>query len=174
VNEGAQAAVTKTTAKVEEDEAKMIAAIDVRRMNNGADDPDANKDGYDGDGDGNGDGVVMLANVTKVSRRDVDATSKRGDVRWAPLHRFIGDLLNSTMTLSHYIIHLCTIVPLHRAHHAFGGLNNDDSVHVDSPTTIVFPSVERERPKALEFLSRGNSIDCTLIMMKTEQSSFTE
>lgn len=69
---------------------------------------------------------------------------------------------------------MCTIVPLHRAHHAFGGLNNDDSVHVDSPTTLVFPSAERERPKALEFLSRGNSIDCTLIMMKTEQSSFTE
>ena len=39
------------TATVEEDEAKTIATIDVVRMNNGADDPDANKDGYDGDGD---------------------------------------------------------------------------------------------------------------------------
>ena len=174
MKEGAQAAVTKTMVKVEEDEAKTIAAINIRRMNNGADDPDTNKEGYDGDGDGNGDGIAMLANGTKVSRRNVDATSKQGDVRWAPLHHFIGDLLNSTMTLSHYIIHLCTIVPLHRAHHVFGGLNNDDSIHVDSPTTLVFPSAERERSKALEFLSHGNSIDCTLIMMKTEQSSFTE
>jgi hypothetical protein len=40
----------KTTATVEEDEAKIITAIDVGRMNNGADNPDANKDGYDGDG----------------------------------------------------------------------------------------------------------------------------
>jgi hypothetical protein len=47
---------------VEEDEAKTIAAINVGRMNNGADDPDANKDGYDGDGDGDDNGVAMLAN----------------------------------------------------------------------------------------------------------------
>jgi hypothetical protein len=38
VNKGAQAAATKTTVTVEEHEAKMIAAIDVGRMNNGADD----------------------------------------------------------------------------------------------------------------------------------------
>ena len=76
---------------MEEDEAKTIAAIDVGRMNNGADDPDANKDGYDGDGDGDDDGVAMLANGTEVARRDVDATSKRGDVRWTPLHCFIVD-----------------------------------------------------------------------------------
>jgi len=38
-NKGAQAAVTKMTATVEEDEAKTIAAIDVGCMNNGADDP---------------------------------------------------------------------------------------------------------------------------------------
>ena len=63
-------------------------------MNNGADDPDANKDGYDGDGDGNGDddgddnGIAMLANGTEVARRIVDATIKRGDVRWTPLHCF--------------------------------------------------------------------------------------
>ena len=63
-NKGAHAAVTKTTATVEEDEAKMIAAIDVGRMNNGADDPDANKIGYDGDDDGGDDGVAMLANGT--------------------------------------------------------------------------------------------------------------
>jgi len=37
-NRGAQAAATKTTATVEENEAKTIAAIDVGRMNNGADD----------------------------------------------------------------------------------------------------------------------------------------
>jgi len=65
---------------VEEDEAKTIAAIDVGRMNNGADNPDANKYGYDGDGDGNDDGVTMLVNGTEVARRDVDATSKRDDV----------------------------------------------------------------------------------------------
>jgi len=43
---------------VEEDEAKTIAAIDVGGINNGAENPDANKDNYDGDGDG----VAMLAN----------------------------------------------------------------------------------------------------------------
>jgi hypothetical protein len=90
-NKGAHAAATKTTATVEEDEAKMIVAIDVVRMNNGADDPDANKDGYDGDGDGDDDVVAMLTNGTEVARRDVDATSKRGDVRWTPLHCFIVD-----------------------------------------------------------------------------------
>ncbi len=63
-------------ATVEEDEAKTIAVIDVGRMNNGADDPAANKDGCDGDGDGDDDGVAMLANGTDVARRDVDATSK--------------------------------------------------------------------------------------------------
>jgi len=65
---------------VEEDEVKTIAAINVGCMNNGADDPDANKDGYDGDGDGGDDGVAMLANGKEVARRDVDATSKRDDV----------------------------------------------------------------------------------------------
>jgi hypothetical protein len=75
----------------EEDEAKTIAAIDVGRMNNGADNPDANKDVYDGDGDSDDDGVAMLANGTEVARRDVDATSKRGDLRWTPLHCFIVD-----------------------------------------------------------------------------------
>ena len=50
--------------------------IDIIRMNNGADDPDANKDGYDGDGDGDDDGVAMFVNGTEVARRDVDATSK--------------------------------------------------------------------------------------------------
>ena len=49
---------------MEEDWAKTIAAIDVGCMNNGADDPDAIKDGYDGDGDGDDDGVAMLANGT--------------------------------------------------------------------------------------------------------------
>ena len=62
-NEGAQAAVTKMTATVEEDEAKTIATIDVGGMNNGVDDPNANNDGYEGIGDG--DGVVMLANSTE-------------------------------------------------------------------------------------------------------------
>ena len=90
-NKGAHAAAMKTTATVEEDEAKTIAVIDVGRMNNGADDPDAYKDGYDGDGDGNDDGVAMLVNGTEVARRDVDATSKRGDVRWTPLHCFFVD-----------------------------------------------------------------------------------
>jgi hypothetical protein len=60
-------------------------------MNNVADDPDANKDGYDGDGDGGDDGIAMLANGTEVVRRDVDATRKRGEVRWMPLHCFIAD-----------------------------------------------------------------------------------
>jgi len=91
VNKGAHAAAPKTTATAEEVEAKTIAAIDVGRMNNDADDPDANKDGYDGDGDGDDDGIAMLANGTEVARRDVDATSKRGDVRWTPLHCFIVD-----------------------------------------------------------------------------------
>ncbi len=77
------------TATVEEDEAKTIAVIDFGHMNNGADDRDANKDGYDGDGDD--DGIAMLANGTEVARRDVDATSKQGDVRWTPLHCFIVD-----------------------------------------------------------------------------------
>jgi hypothetical protein len=76
---------------VEEDEAKTITAIDVGRMNNYADDPDTNKDGYDGDGDGDDDGVAMLANGTEVARRNVDATNKRGDVCWTPLHCFIVD-----------------------------------------------------------------------------------
>ena len=90
-NKGAHAAATKTTATVEEDEAKTIAVIDFGHMNNGADDPDANTDGYDGDDDGNDDGIAMLVNGTEVARRDVDATSKRGDVRWTPLHCFIVD-----------------------------------------------------------------------------------
>ena len=47
--------VTKTTATVEKDEAETIAAIDVGGTNDGADNPDANKDGGDGDGDGDGD-----------------------------------------------------------------------------------------------------------------------
>jgi len=102
--------VTKTTAKVEEDEAKMITMIDVRCMNNSADNPDTNKDGYDGDGEGDEGGVAMLANGTKVSRRNFDMS-----MLWAPLQHFIVDLLNSNMTLSQYIINLCTIVPLHRA-----------------------------------------------------------
>ena len=76
---------------MEEDEAKTIAAIDVGCMSNGADDPDANTGSYDGDGNGNDDGVAMLANGTEVARHDVDATSKRGDVRWMPLHCFIVD-----------------------------------------------------------------------------------
>ncbi len=90
-NKGAHAAATKTTATVEEDKAKMIAAIDVERISNGADDPDANKNGNDGDGNGDDDGVAMLANGTEVARRNVDATSKRGDVRWMPLNCFIVD-----------------------------------------------------------------------------------
>ena len=137
-NEGAQAAVTKTTATVEEDEAKTIAVMDISRMNNGADDPDANKDGYDGDGDD--DGIAMLANGTEMSRRDVDVTSKRGDVRWAPLHRFIVDLLKSNMTLSHYLLSTCApSCPSIALNHAFGGPNNDNSVHVDAPATIATP-----------------------------------
>jgi len=47
------------------------------------------------------DGVAMLANGTEVARRDVDATSKQGDVRWTPLHCCIVDILNSNITLSH-------------------------------------------------------------------------
>ncbi len=90
-NKGAHAAAMKTTATVEEDEAKTIAAINIGRMNNGADNPDANKDGYDGDGDGDDDGVAMLANGTEVARCDIDATSKRGDVCWTQLHCFIVD-----------------------------------------------------------------------------------
>jgi hypothetical protein len=75
---------------VEEDEAKTIAVINVGRMINGADDPDANKDGYDGDGDDDDDGIAMLVNGMEVAtRRDVDATSKRGDVFWTPLNCFI-------------------------------------------------------------------------------------
>ena len=76
---------------MEEDKAKTIAAIDVLGMNNGADDPDSNKDGYDGDGDGDDDGVAMLANGTEVARCDIDTTSKQGDVRLTPLHCFIVD-----------------------------------------------------------------------------------
>jgi len=76
---------------VEEDEAKTIAAIDVGCMNNGADDPDANKDGYDGDSNGDDDGIAMLANGTEVARCDVDATSKQGDVCLTLLHCFIVD-----------------------------------------------------------------------------------
>jgi hypothetical protein len=51
-----------TMMTVEEDKAKIIAAIDVGGTNDGADDPDMNKDGGDGDcegnnnDDGNGDG----------------------------------------------------------------------------------------------------------------------
>jgi hypothetical protein len=90
-NKGAHAAATKTRTTVEEDEAKTIAVINVGCMINGADDPDANKDGYDGDGDDDDDDdVAMLANGMEVAtRRDVDATSKRGDVCWMPLNFFI-------------------------------------------------------------------------------------
>jgi hypothetical protein len=77
-NKGAHAAATKTTATVEEDEAKTIATINVGRMNNGADDPDENKDGYDGDGDGNGDGVVMLANGMEVARQRASEAMRAG------------------------------------------------------------------------------------------------
>jgi len=35
------------------------------------------------------DGVAMLVNGTEVARRNVDAMSKRGDVRWMPLHCII-------------------------------------------------------------------------------------
>ena len=59
-NKGAQAVVTKTMATVEEDKAKTIATIVVEGTNDGADDPDANKDGSDNDGDG--DGGTMLVN----------------------------------------------------------------------------------------------------------------
>ena len=90
-NKGAHAAATKTTATVEEDEAKTIPAIDVRHMNNGAENPDANKDVYDGDGGDDDDGVVMLANGTEMAMCNVDATSKRGDLHWTPLHCFIVD-----------------------------------------------------------------------------------
>ena len=77
------------TLTVEEDKANTIAAIDVRCMNNGADNPETNKYGYDGDSNGNS--VVMLANGMEVSGGKVDMASKRGDVRWAPLHSFIVD-----------------------------------------------------------------------------------
>ena len=109
-------------------------------MNNGADDPHANTGGYNGDGDGDDDGIAMLANGTEVARRDVDATSKRGDVRWMPLHCFIVYLLNSNITLSHYILLTCApSFPSTALNHAFGGPNHDDSVHVDAPTTIATP-----------------------------------
>ena len=63
--EGTQAAVTKTTATVEEEEAKMIAAVDIGGMNNGTpNDQDANKDGgfTAGNCDGDGDDGAMLTN----------------------------------------------------------------------------------------------------------------
>jgi hypothetical protein len=50
------------------------------------------------------DGVAMLANGTEVARHDVDARSKWGYVWWLPLHCCIVDLLNSNITLSHYIL----------------------------------------------------------------------
>jgi len=86
------------------------------------------------------DGVAMLANGTELARRDVDATSKQGDVRWTPLHCCIVDLLNSNITLSHYILLTCSLsFPSTTLNHAFGGPNHDDSVHVDAPTTIATP-----------------------------------
>jgi hypothetical protein len=52
-----QAAATKTTtATVDKDEAKMIAAIDVGGTNDGAYNSDANSDGNDNNGNGNGNG----------------------------------------------------------------------------------------------------------------------
>jgi hypothetical protein len=82
----------------------------------------------------------MLANGTEVSRRDVDATSKQGDVHWMPLHHFIADLLNSNITLSHYKLLTCApLCPSTVLNHAFSGSNNDDSVHVNAPTTIATP-----------------------------------
>ena len=126
-NEGAQAAATKTMATVKEDKAKTIATINVRGMYNGADDPNANNDSYDSEGDGNG--VAMLANGTEVSRRNVDATSKQGDVRWMPLHRFIADLLNSIITFSCFKLLTCApSCPSTALNHAFSGPNNDDSI----------------------------------------------
>ncbi len=53
---GAQAAATKTTVAVEENEAETIVVIDIRGTNDGTDDPEASKDGSDGNGDGDGDG----------------------------------------------------------------------------------------------------------------------
>jgi len=82
----------------------------------------------------------MLANGTEVARRNVDATSKQGDVRWTPLHCCIVDLLNSNITLSRYILLTCApSFPSTSLNHAFGGPNHDDSVHVDAPTTIATP-----------------------------------
>ncbi len=65
--------------------------------NDGADDPDANKDG----GDSDRNSGAMLVDGTEVSRRDVDSASKQGNVRWMPLHCLIVDL---TKTLLHLII----------------------------------------------------------------------
>ena len=86
----------RSSSSSEEDEAKTIAAIDVGGTNDGADNPDANKDGgngdgdsdgnndgdgdgdSDGDGNGNGDGDgdrdgignggAMLANISTLSK----------------------------------------------------------------------------------------------------------
>ena len=67
------------------------------------------------------DGVAMLANGTEVARRNVDAMSKRGDVRWTPLHCCIADLLKSNI-LSHYILLTCApSFPSTALNHAFGG-----------------------------------------------------
>ncbi len=86
------------------------------------------------------DDVALLANGTEVARRDVDTTSKRGNERWMPLHCCIVDLLNSNITLSHYIFLTCApSFPSTALNHVFGGPNHDDSVHVDAPTTIATP-----------------------------------
>jgi hypothetical protein len=45
------------TVEEDKDKAKTIAAIDVGDTNDGAGNPDANKDGGDDDGNGNGNGV---------------------------------------------------------------------------------------------------------------------
>ena len=57
----------------EEDEAKTIAAIDVGRMNNGADDPDANKDGYDGEATA----TTTALRCLRMARRWLGATLTR-------------------------------------------------------------------------------------------------
>ena len=67
-----------TTVEEDKDKAKTIAAIDVEDTNDGAGNPDANKDGGDSDGDGNGNGNSVNA-CERIGMHTLDASGHGRD-----------------------------------------------------------------------------------------------
>ena len=88
-NKGAQAATKKTTATVEEDEAKTIAAINVGCMNNGADD------------------LMTVLRCLRTARRWLGATLMQGasEAMCDGRHYIVVLLIYQTQTLLYLIIY---------------------------------------------------------------------